>query len=168
MKFGFVRPSSRIKEYLDWVTFAEKYSPDLMAFGDGQELWNELYVTLALTAERTKKALIGPMVTNAVTRDPTVTASAIATLQEHTGGRAFVGIGTGLSALRSSNLKTSALAELEEYVKAVQDLTGGKKISYRGRPMRIQWSPPRVPVFIGVRGPKGLALAGRIAALLKR
>ena len=29
--------------------------------------------------------------------------------------------------------------------------------------MRIQWSPPRVPVFIGARGPKGLALAGRIA-----
>ena len=163
MKFGFVRPSTRIGEYLDWVRTAEKYSPDLMAFGDGQELWNELYVSLTLTAERTKKALVGPMVTNAVTRDPTVTASAMATLQEYTGGRAFVGIGTGLSALRSSGLKASLLADLEEYVRAIQDLTAGKKISYHGRAMRIQWSPPRVPVFIGARGPKGLALAGRIA-----
>ena len=163
VRLGLGRPSTKLSDYLAWLKVAEEYDPDILGYGDGQELWNELYVVLTLTAVHTKRAMFGSLVTNPVTRDPGVTASAIATLQDYSGGRAYLGIATGLSALRNGGLKAARMSDLEEYVRAVQGLTAGKTVSYRGRSVRIQWGPSRVPVFIGARGPKGLALAGRVA-----
>ena len=80
VQLGFTRPVTEIKEYLDWVEAAEEVGADVIGLGDGQDLWLELYTTLALTAGKTKRARLGPTVTNPLTRHPAVTASAIATL----------------------------------------------------------------------------------------
>lgn len=163
VQFGFTRPVTDIHQFLDWVRVAEQADPDLYGVGDGQELWDELYVTLALLAANTRRAKIGPTVSNPLTRYPSVTASAVSTLQQYTKGRVFLGLASGLSALRNAGLKTATIAELEQYVRAVQGLTAGKTISFKGHPIRLSWKAPKVPVWVGARGPRGLALAGRVA-----
>ena len=163
VRLGFSRAGTRMDEYLEWVKAADKAGADIIGFGDGQDLWIDPYVTLTLTAMHAPRSKVGPTVTNPVTRHPAVTAGAIATLQQASNGRAFLGIGTGLSALRNIGAKGASLAELEEYIRAVQGLTAGETVSYRGKPMRLSWNPPRVPVFPGVTGPKMLRMAGRVA-----
>ena len=67
---------------------------------DSHVLWQEVYPIFTLIAAQTATIHIGTCVTNPVTRDPTVTASAMATLNEISGGRMEMGIGRGDSAQR--------------------------------------------------------------------
>ena len=53
-----------------------------------------------LAAQATKQIKLGPGVTNSVTRDPAVTASAALSLHAESGGRAVLGIGRGDSAVQ--------------------------------------------------------------------
>ena len=49
--------------------------------------------------DATARIMVGPFVTNPATRDPTVTASVFATLNDTFGNRTICGIGRGDSAL---------------------------------------------------------------------
>ena len=65
---------------------------------DSQSLFRELFVSLTVAALETERVQLGPVVTNPLTRHPAVMASAIASLHELSGGRAFLGIGAGIAA----------------------------------------------------------------------
>src|SRR5919197_1900375 len=79
---------------------AEEVGFDYVWAWDSHVLWQEFYVTFALIGANTSKLRLGPCVTNPATRDITVTASAMATLDEVTVGRMDVGMGRGDSARR--------------------------------------------------------------------
>src|ERR1700716_3526131 len=66
---------------------------------DSQLAMKDVYAGLLLAAQSTRRAQLGPGVTNPLTRHPTVTASAMAALAEVSGGRAILGLGAGDSAL---------------------------------------------------------------------
>ena len=72
---------------------------------DSHVLWHEVYPILTLLAANTRKPKLGTLVTNPVVRDPTVTASLLATLIELSGGRMQLGIGRGDSSIRTLGLK---------------------------------------------------------------
>ncbi len=55
----------------------------------------DVYVTLSAVAAATTRMPIGPGITNPFVRHPGATASAIATLDELSGRRAFLGLGAG-------------------------------------------------------------------------
>jgi alkanesulfonate monooxygenase SsuD/methylene tetrahydromethanopterin reductase-like flavin-dependent oxidoreductase (luciferase family) len=54
---------------------------------DSHVLWQEPYPLLTLMATNTERMRLGTCVTNPVVRDPTVTASLLATLNRISGGR---------------------------------------------------------------------------------
>ncbi|MDB5447064.1 MAG: hypothetical protein JWQ97_2381, partial [Phenylobacterium sp.] len=62
---------------------------------DSQSLIGDPYVALALAATSTERLGLGIGVTNPVTRHAAVAASAIASVQAASGGRAVLGIGRG-------------------------------------------------------------------------
>jgi len=62
---------------------------------DSHVLWKDPYPLLTLMAIKTKHMRMGTCVTNPVVRDPTVTASLLATLNQISGGRMDMGIGRG-------------------------------------------------------------------------
>jgi probable F420-dependent oxidoreductase len=119
---------------------------------------------MALIAEHTHRVRIGPCVTNPGTRDPTVTASAIATLNEISGGRMDIGIGRGDSALRVLGHPPVSLDRLEEVCRLLRDLVAGRAASYDGKPVRLEWSSGTpTPIWVAGYGPRALRLAGRVA-----
>src|SRR5438046_4750767 len=127
-------------------------------------LWKEPYVLLTLMAQNTKRMRLGTCVTNPATREPTVTASVLAVLQELSGGRMDLGIGRGDSARRVLGKKPTDLAMLEEATKVIRDLCEGREVSYEGTTLRFDWTAKRhLPVWIAGYGPKALELTGRIA-----
>ncbi|MBI3967201.1 MAG: LLM class flavin-dependent oxidoreductase [Chloroflexi bacterium] len=131
--------------------------------GDSQSLYRELWVCSGLVAAATTRVGVGPRVTNPVTRHPAVTASAIATLDEVSNGRAFLGLGTGDSAVLNVEARPARLDELRSYTLAVRDLLTGGEATYGGRKSRLTWARRCPPIYLAVAGPKGLRLAGEIA-----
>jgi 5,10-methylenetetrahydromethanopterin reductase len=131
---------------------------------DSHLLFHEVYILLGALAVSTKKVRLGTAVTNPLTRHPTVTAAAFATLSELSGGRASLGISVGDSALKSMNLQAAKMSVLAETVAVCRSLMAGETVSFgEGTSARLHHLGPRVPIYVAATGPKMLALAGRIA-----
>jgi 5,10-methylenetetrahydromethanopterin reductase len=143
---------------LQCVELAEAAGLGGVWVGDSPVLWRELYALLGAVADRTTRIRLGPAVTNPVSRQIPVTASALMTLQELSGGRAALGLGLGASALRTVGAKPARLAELEKAVSELRALwAGGERgLAYGGE-------QPTIPLLLGASGPRMLELAGRIA-----
>jgi probable F420-dependent oxidoreductase len=131
---------------------------------DSHILWQDPYPLLTLMALNTERMRLGTCVTNPVVRDPTVTASLLATLNRISGGRMDIGIGRGDSSRRVMGKKPTTLARLEAAVAIIRDLTAGKQIVYQGQSIQMPWANAGVPpVWVAGYGPKALRCAGRIA-----
>lgn len=88
------------------VVMAEAVGIDGIGLADSPSLYQDPYVAAALAAGLTSRVAIGPMVTNFVTRDPVVTARALASLEAIVGpGRVLAGVGAGYSALNAAKAK---------------------------------------------------------------
>lgn len=130
---------------------------------DSHVLWLEPYPLLTLMATATERMRLGTCVTNPAVRDPTVTASALATLNLISGGRMVLGIGRGDSSRRVLGKKPTTLADLEEAVQLIRALAEGRPVAYDGEQVQLDWAKDRLPVWIAGYGPKALRLAGKIA-----
>lgn len=140
------------------VDAAEEAGLDGVWVGDSQVLWRELHVLLGAVAARTRRLRVGPGVTNPVTRDASVTASALATLAEVSRGRAVLGVGLGDSAARTAGLRPARLADLERFVAEMRRLWAGGDAG-----LAYARAGVRIPVHVGASGPRMLELAGWIA-----
>jgi probable F420-dependent oxidoreductase len=130
---------------------------------DSHVLWQEPYPLLTIMAANTRKMRFGTCVTNPVVRDPTVTASLLATLNRISNGRMDCGIGRGDSSRRVMGKKPTTLENLEEAVRVIRDLNGGKQITYEGYPIQMGWADKGVPpIWVAGYGPKALRCAGRV------
>jgi len=130
---------------------------------DSHVLWQEVYPIFTLMAAATRKIKIGPCVTNPGTRDATVTASALATLNDISGGRMVMGIGRGDSARRVLGQKPVTVERLEQDCRLIRDLAAGREASYDGVKIRIKWAQHELPIWVAGYGPKVLRAAGRVA-----
>ncbi|HEV2244513.1 MAG TPA: TIGR03842 family LLM class F420-dependent oxidoreductase, partial [Streptosporangiaceae bacterium] len=131
---------------------------------DSHVLWQDPYPIFALMAAGTERIHLGTCVTNPVTRDPTVTASAMATLNEISGGRMEMGIGRGDSAQRVLGRGPVTVAHLEQACRVIRDLAEGRAVDIDGTEVQLKWSEGhRLPVWVAAYGPKALHCAGRVA-----
>ena len=147
------------------VQLAERLGYDAVWLGDAQLLWRELYVMLGAAAALTSTIAIGSSVTNPITRLPSVTAGAIATLHELSGGRARLGIGVGGTSTGMLGAASATRAQLAEYVRAVRALCAGGSVPGPHGEMRLVYAgvDTRPPIYVGGSGPRVLALAGELA-----
>ncbi len=129
-------------------------------------------VSLAATAlARTERLQVGIGILPAVARNAAVTAMEFATLAELAPGRLIAGIGHGVQGWmgQMGALTPSPLTTLEEVISTVRRLLRGETVTFDGqevtmRDIKLDQPPQQVPpVLAGVRGPKSLALAGRVA-----
>ena len=131
---------------------------------DSHILWQEPYVIYSQILSATEKLVVGPMVTNPATRDPTVTASLFATLNDMFGNRTICGIGRGDSARRVLGKKPTTLVLLEESMHVIKELAEGREIEAGESKVRIPWvRDGKLDVWMAGYGPKALNLIGRRA-----
>jgi probable F420-dependent oxidoreductase len=128
---------------------------------DSHVLWQEPFVIYASALAATRAMMIGPMVTNPLTRDWSVTASLFATLNSMYGNRTVCGIGRGDSARRVIGQPPASLATLSQAMAAIRDLAEGRPAMLHGAEVRIPWvTGGRLEIWMAGYGPKALALAG--------
>jgi alkanesulfonate monooxygenase SsuD/methylene tetrahydromethanopterin reductase-like flavin-dependent oxidoreductase (luciferase family) len=114
-------------------------------------------VTLGALAGETRDLLLGTGVVPMRARTPMLTAMAAATVQERSGGRLLLGLGTG-------TVRRGALAELRENVQGLRMLLTGGELERTGRRGRLSLLPQvPVPIWISALGPRAMRLAGEIA-----
>jgi probable F420-dependent oxidoreductase len=131
---------------------------------DSHVLWKDPYPLLTIMALNTQRMRLGTCVTNPATREPSVTASALAALDEISNGRMDLGIGRGDSARRVMGKPPTTLARLEEATVLIRDLVEGRTVTQDGTVLRLSWTRgDRLPVWIAGYGPKALELIARIA-----
>jgi len=147
----------------------EELGFDILWLTDSSLHARNCYAYLTLAAGQSSRLLLGTAVTNPLTRHPGITAAAIATVDEISGGRAVLGIGAGDRPLQALGLRPSSLGLLENSVSAIRALWGGRDVDtdagefvLRAAHLRFT-ARPGIPVFISASGPRTLELAGRVA-----
>jgi probable F420-dependent oxidoreductase len=138
------------------------------------------YLPIMAAAATTRTMLLGTGVATAFTRSPMVTALAAWDLQEATGGRFALGLGTQVPAHNARRYSTPAdrpLARLRELVLALRHVWGAfqgeHRLGFAGDFYRLDLmtpmhSPgpidhPEIPVYLAAVGPRTYRLAGELA-----
>ena len=131
--------------------------------GDSHMIWREVYVLLGAIAMATKRLLLGPGVTHPQLRHLTVTASAVATLNELSEGRAFLGFGVGATGPGNVGLKPVSIAQLEEAVMLLKQLMAGEEVELNGKSVRCVFAQRnQIPIYIGTRSARAMQMAARL------
>lgn len=140
---------------------------DALACPDTQCLSPDPYGQLSLAAARTRRLRLGTGVTNPITRDVSVTAGALATLQQESGGRARCGIGRGDSSAAHIGRRNAKTAELRLYVEQLRGYLRGEQVMRGETASRMRWLAPgelqEVPIDIACTGPATIRMAADVA-----
>jgi 5,10-methylenetetrahydromethanopterin reductase len=142
---------------------AEELGFDGLLLADSQNLVGDPFVELGLLTQVTTRLGLGTGIVNPVTRHPAVVASAMASLQAESGGRAVLGLGRGDSSLGQIGVKPPRTDQLAVFIARVRGYLRGEEVDLDGQPSRIAWiaaagiTPP--PVELAATGPRTIALA---------
>lgn len=168
-RFGLrLPPCAPAREVADLARRAEAEGVDTVWIPDSQFLWHDVWTTAALVADRTEHIGIGVAVTNFETRHIAVTANAVSSIDDISGGRVKVAFGTGDSSVKTIGKRPTTLHRMRENLHLLRRLLRGEEASWPGpygdRPMRLRRAARRaVPLYMAASGPKALALAGEVA-----
>ena len=131
---------------------------------DHQHSGRDVYVALALAAERTTSLTLYPATTNPVTRHPMVLASLAHSLEEIAPGRVRLTMGPGFLSVGNIGRPRASVARMREAVVSIKMLLAGEKVVFGGTESRLRnVSPSPTPVFLTAAGPRMLELAGEVA-----
>lgn len=158
-----VYPNQKPAEIIGSAKLAEDLGFDTLWMLDSHLLFREVYTMFGAIGALTDRIRLGTAVTNPLTRHPTVTASAFATLAELTGGRATLGISVGDSALKAMNLEIAKMATLADTVRKCRALLAGESVSFsEGEIAKLHHVGQHVPIYVAATGPKMLHLTGAV------
>src|SRR3954468_4218760 len=165
MDFGFtLKPENSIERTIALTRQAEAAGFQAGWLFDSHVLWRDPYPLLTLMAQATEQLRLGTCVTNPGTREPSVTASLLATLDELSGGRMDLGIGRGDSARRVLGKPPTTMAHLQESITVIKALVEGRTVEFEGTELVLPWTGKwTLPVWVAGYGPMALAMTGRVA-----
>lgn len=99
---------------------------------DSPALYPDVWVTLALAAQRTERIGLGPGVLVPSLRHPMVNAAAIAQLASLAPGRVAVAVGAGFTGRMTLGQRSLPWTEVRHYVEVLRGLLGGDTVEWAG------------------------------------
>ena len=159
-----------VAQMVERAKLAEANGYDALWVAD-ERFYREVYSTLAIIAQHTRRVKLGTCVTDPFARHPALTAMAIATLDEICDKRAILGIGAGISGFVELGVerKKPAVA-IREAIEVVRALLKGESVDFHGDVVsfnngKLSFKPVRadIPVYVASNGPLGQRMTGGIA-----
>ncbi|MDA1076502.1 MAG: LLM class flavin-dependent oxidoreductase [Proteobacteria bacterium] len=132
-------------------------------------------ITAAAVINATHRARVGTYIVNAYAREPWMTGIEARDLNEISGGRFVLGVGTGnlhfndLYMGIDSSRSRAKMRDFIEIVRAVVSGRAGERVRYQGHTHRIRWRASwdpvtdTLPVYLSASGPKMVRLAGEVS-----
>ena len=159
-----------VGEIVELAVLAEQMGYDRCWLFDEGIMTRDVFVTLAAIAERTSTIKIGPGITNPYVRHPGATAAAIASIDELSDGRAFIGVGAGggLALGPLAVERTRPLQVVADAVTAMRGLFAGDTVTMTSETFalnnsRLEYARPDIEIIMAGRGPRMTSLGGRIS-----
>ncbi len=138
------------------------------------EMWGRVaFSILSVIALNTKRIKLGTGIVSVYSRTPAIIAQTVATLDEISGGRFILGLGTSGPVVIENwhGVRFDRpLQRTREYVEIIRMIITGQRVNYEGEIFKLknfslQFKPLRevVPIYIASIGPKNVTLTGEIA-----
>lgn len=167
MKFGAYLLPEKLDEFVSSARAAEVSGYDRAWVVDGQMLYRDVFIYMALALAETERLVFGTGVTNPITRHRSVVANVFSTLDELYPGRVILGLSRGDNAVRTLGMKPLPTAELERCVADLKALARGEEVDFGGFSAKIRWTHKEVPLMVAASGPRNLRIAGAVADLVQ-
>ena len=169
-----------IPELVRLAKVADDAGIDSIWIGEGYHFFRRLHgearsatTAAAAIALNTRQIKIGLGIIPPYTRHPALIAMEAVSLDELSGGRFILGLGVAKAAVMHLGFEEANLKPLgthREAIEVIRQLLSGQEVNYQGKhyqvdaPARIDGqNAARVPIILGVTGPKLLQLAGEVA-----
>ncbi len=132
-------------------------------------------ITAAAVINATDRAQVGTYIVNAYAREPWMTGIEARDLNEISGGRFVLGVGTGnrhFNDLYMGIDSSKSIEKMRDFMTIVKAVVSGKaaeRVRYQGQAHRIRWratwdpETPTLPVYMSASGPKMVRLAGEVS-----
>ncbi len=135
-----------------------------------ERFYREMWIRMAVAALSSERMGIGGAIADPFSVHPLITAQALATMVELSGGRATLAMGAGGSGFKMMGVQRnrSAIA-LKEALSIMRPVLMGETVTYEGEVIqayeaRIQFAPVgAVDLWIATRGDRTLEVAGEVA-----
>jgi 5,10-methylenetetrahydromethanopterin reductase len=134
------------------------------------KLDRDMTVGLTLAAVYSQRLKLGTFVADPYVIHPAMTAAAVATLDELSGGRAVLVLGAGMMGFRAMGFeRRKPLVAVEEAIHVIRRLWAGETVTFAGEVIQVKEARlgfparPDIPIFIAARGNRMFRLAGRLA-----
>lgn len=158
-----------LPESPDHIALAEELGYGRAWLYDTPHQGPDVWMTLALAAQRTERIGLGPGVLAPALRHPMVNATAAAALEQMAPGRLAVAFGTGFNHRRNGRRKPTSWAYVARYIQVFRTLLRGETAEWDGAKTRMLHPPGslppfpiEIPTYVGALGPKGLAVARKL------
>ncbi len=165
MKVDIRVPVGRpVQETADFIAGCEAAGFAGVGVHDHQHSGRDVFVTLALAAERTSRLTLYPATSNPVTRHPMVLASLAHSLEEIAPERVRMTVAPGYLAVRNIGRPRATVASMRDAILTIRRLLRGEQVEFNGVETRLRnISDPPTPVFMTAAGPRMVELAGEVA-----
>ena len=163
MRFGFFFWPYTPEYTIRMARLGEELGFDMIGIADTPGNAMDPWVAMTLAAATTSHVRLATCVTNLVTRHPSITASAAASVDVAAHGRTVLGIGAGHSGVANVGGAPMGAEALREGIGFLRTVLGGEPASWRGAPTHLPWVRRRVPVYAAASGPGALRAAGAAA-----
>jgi 5,10-methylenetetrahydromethanopterin reductase len=148
----------------DFIGRCEAAGFDGVGVHDHPHSGRDVYVTLALAAQRTRRLRLYPATSSPVVRHPLVLATLASSLEETAPGRTWLTVAPGFLSARSIGHARATVATMREAVLAIRRLLAGEAVSFGATETRLRTPPPHPPpVYLLAAGPRMVELAGEVA-----
>ena len=153
-----------VQETADFIAGCEAAGFSGVGVHDHQHSGRDVFLTLALAAERTSRLTLYPATTNPVTRHSMVLASLAHTLEEVAPGRVRLTVGPGYLAVGNIGRPRATVEAMRRAILTIRRLLRGELVEFNGVETRLRnLSEPPTPVFMTAAGPRMVELAGEVA-----
>ena len=153
-----------VAETAEFIASCEAAGFSGVGVHDHQHSGRDVYLTLALAAQRTSTLSLYPATTNPVTRHPGVLASLAHTLEEIAPGRVLLTVGPGYLAVGNIGRPRASLERMRQAVLAMRRLLRGETVVFNGTETKLRnISDTPTPIFMTAAGPRMVELAGEVA-----
>jgi 5,10-methylenetetrahydromethanopterin reductase len=168
----FVGGGSSLRDIVGTARAAEDAALDSVHVVEG---YRSAFVPLTAIALATKRVRLGTYIANAYGRSPLLTAMSAMDLDELSGGRLVLGVGSGNRHINEDYQGIAyarPLRKMREYVENLRAALAaplGGKVEYQGDIHRMRWTRsiapvrPAVPVHLAAIFPKMVEVAGSVA-----
>ncbi|MGI5224359.1 LLM class flavin-dependent oxidoreductase [Actinoallomurus sp. CA-142502] len=153
-----------LREVADFIARCEDAGFNGVGVHDHHHTGRDVYVALALAAERTSRLTLYPATSNAVTRHPLVLAALSNSVAELAPGRFLLSLAPGFLSVERAGEPQARRAHLRETVRTVRFLLRGESTPLGARETVLTHPvTPPPEVFVLAAGPRMLELAGEVA-----